>query len=71
MYDFGLIVTSNSHTLPSVVSFYLEFEDQHTENVEEGYDTKSERLFWIKHNELNRFIAKMGESNFFLCIVFF
>ncbi|AIQ52691.1 hypothetical protein [Paenibacillus sp. FSL R7-0331] len=65
MYEYGLIVATKSRTLPSLNSFYLEYEDEDSENIEGGYDTKSERYFWINHKQLNEFISKMGESNFF------
>lgn len=65
MYKNGIIVSTKLRNLPSLDSFYMQYEDNETENVEGGYDTKSERLFWINHKELNKFIVNMGEGHFF------
>ncbi|WP_053376065.1 hypothetical protein [Paenibacillus sp. FJAT-27812] len=65
MNNYGLIVATKLRTLPALESFYMHYEDNETENVEGGYDTKFNRLFWINHKELNKFIGNMGESHFF------
>jgi hypothetical protein len=64
--EFGIVVSSlYANRLPKLESFYMEYEDEHSENIEGGYAPKSERLFWIRHKQIDQFIQKMGESNFF------
>ncbi|WKL02359.1 hypothetical protein Q0F98_40190 [Paenibacillus amylolyticus] len=41
----GLIVSAHFDTLPALNSFYIDFEDGETINVEDGYATKQKRLF--------------------------
>jgi len=65
MKDYGLVVAIKGETLPALDSYYMYYEDNETVNVEDGYDIKSRRLFYINHPELNEFIYKMGENNFF------
>jgi len=61
----GLVVSSKLPNLPALESFYMEYEDEETFNAEDGYDTKSERLFWIRHKDLDSMLPLVGESNFF------
>ncbi|PRA09453.1 MULTISPECIES: hypothetical protein [unclassified Paenibacillus] len=61
----GLLVSGKFPTLPSLQSFYMGYEDDETINVEDGYDTKTERLFWIRHKDLDKMLSIVGESNFF------
>ncbi|PQP81748.1 hypothetical protein C0Q44_18860 [Paenibacillus sp. PCH8] len=63
--DSGLIVSAQFNTLPALNSFYLDFEDRETTNVEDGYATKEERLFRVHHKDVDHMISQLGESNYF------
>ncbi|MGE6575624.1 hypothetical protein [Paenibacillus xylanexedens] len=61
----GLIVSAHFDTLPALNSFYIDFEDGETINVEDGYATKQKRLFRVHHKDVDNMISSVGESNFF------